>query len=92
MVVTTGFIVANAIASTWNVMRERTGPISIFISATSYGTGVIGSGLVGMFANGITLPMTIITSVLCLFCLLFSFLVPTQSRTEMYNPHGSAVA
>jgi MFS transporter, DHA1 family, multidrug resistance protein len=75
MVSATGFIVANAIAGALHVLPERSGSISAFIGATQYGTGMLGSGLVGAFANGTPMPMSIVIALLCFSCAAFALLV-----------------
>jgi MFS transporter, DHA1 family, multidrug resistance protein len=75
MVSATGFIVANAITGALHVLPERAGSISAFIGATQYGTGIVGSGLVGAFANGTPMPMSIVIALLCFSCGAFALLV-----------------
>ncbi|KAA0890546.1 Bcr/CflA family efflux MFS transporter [Oryzomonas rubra] len=53
----TGFIVANSITGALNNFPERAGAVSALIGAIQYGSGIIGSGLVGIFANGTPWPM-----------------------------------
>jgi MFS transporter, DHA1 family, multidrug resistance protein len=53
----TGFIVANAIAGALGCAPERAGAVSALIGATQYGTGIAGSALVGLFADGTPWPM-----------------------------------
>jgi DHA1 family bicyclomycin/chloramphenicol resistance-like MFS transporter len=54
---TTGFIVANAIAGALGIFPARAGTMSALIGASQYGTGVLGSALVGFFADGTPWPM-----------------------------------
>jgi len=68
MISATGFIVANAISGALHVFPERAGSLSAFIGATQYGTGMLGSGLVGVFANGTPLPMTMVIAALGVGC------------------------
>jgi MFS transporter, DHA1 family, multidrug resistance protein len=53
----TGFIVANSIAGALGCAPERAGAVSALIGAIQYGTGIAGSGLVGIFADGTPWPM-----------------------------------
>jgi len=48
----TGFVVANSIVGALQDFPERAGAISALIGATQYGSGVMGSALVGVFADG----------------------------------------
>jgi DHA1 family bicyclomycin/chloramphenicol resistance-like MFS transporter len=47
-----GFIVANSIAGALGIFPERSGAVSALIGAIQYGTGILGSALVGSFADG----------------------------------------
>jgi MFS transporter, DHA1 family, multidrug resistance protein len=71
----TGFIVANSIAGALHVAPERAGSLSAFIGAAQYGTGIIGSGLVGLFANGTPAPMASVIAVLCIACAICALLL-----------------
>ncbi len=53
----TGFIVANSIAGALNDFPERAGAVSALVGALQYGSGIVGSGLVGAFADGTPWPM-----------------------------------
>ena len=53
----TGFIVANSITGAMDKFPERAGAVSALIGAIQYGSGIVGSGLVGLFANGTPSPM-----------------------------------
>ena len=73
----TGFIVANSIAGALNVSPARSGSVSAFVGAAQYGSGILGSGLIGVFADGTPWPMgwvvalTGVGSFLCALALLF---------------------
>lgn len=56
----TGLIVANSIAGAMEAFTERVGAVSALVGAVQYGSGIIGSGLVGLLADGTPLPMTIV--------------------------------
>ena len=53
----TGFIVANAIAGALSTFPARAGAMSALIGAGQYGTGILGSALVGFFADDTPWPM-----------------------------------
>jgi hypothetical protein len=53
----TGFIVANSIAGALTDFLERAGADSALVGAIQYGGGIIGSALVGAFADGTPRPM-----------------------------------
>jgi DHA1 family bicyclomycin/chloramphenicol resistance-like MFS transporter len=52
-----GFILANAVAGALSSVKSRTGAASAFVGAIQYGSGMIGSALVGAFANNTPVPM-----------------------------------
>lgn len=64
----TGFIVANAIAGALAISPSHAGALSALVGATQYGTGIIGSALVGSLANGTPLPMAGIIALCGLGC------------------------
>lgn len=49
----TGFIVANSIAGALSDFPDRSGTVSALIGAVQYGSGIVGSVLVGAFADGL---------------------------------------
>lgn len=53
----TGFIVANSIAGALSDFPEQAGSVSALVGAIQYGSGIAGSGLVGLFADGTPWPM-----------------------------------
>jgi len=53
----TGFIVANSITGALDNFPERAGAVSALIGAVQYGSGIVGSALVGVFADGTPSPM-----------------------------------
>ena len=53
----TGFIVANSITGALDNVPERAGIVSALVGAIQYGSGIVGSGAVGIFANGTPWPM-----------------------------------
>jgi DHA1 family bicyclomycin/chloramphenicol resistance-like MFS transporter len=53
----TGFIVANSIAGALSDFPEQAGSVSALVGAIQYGSGIAGSGLVGLFAVGTPWPM-----------------------------------
>ncbi|HVJ44538.1 MAG TPA: multidrug effflux MFS transporter [Dongiaceae bacterium] len=53
----TGFIVANSIAGALNDFPGRAGTVSALVGALQYGSGIVGSGLVGAFADGTPWPL-----------------------------------
>lgn len=52
-----GFIIANSIAGALSDFPEEAGAISALVGAIQYGSGLLGSGLVGAFADGTPWPM-----------------------------------
>ena len=52
-----GFILANAVAGALSAVATRTGAASALIGAIQYGSGMVGSALVGLLADGTPRPM-----------------------------------
>ncbi|WGF89561.1 Bcr/CflA family multidrug efflux MFS transporter [Marinivivus vitaminiproducens] len=52
-----GFILANSIAGALSDFPERAGAVSALVGALQYGSGIIGSALVGTLADGTPWPM-----------------------------------
>jgi MFS transporter, DHA1 family, multidrug resistance protein len=53
----TGFIVANSIVGALASSPRRAGAVSALVGAVQYGSGMVGSALVGTFADGTPWPM-----------------------------------
>ncbi|MFL9824338.1 multidrug effflux MFS transporter [Rhodoplanes sp. SY1] len=53
----TGLIVANSIAGALSDYPKQAGAVSALVGAMQYGSGILGSGLVGAFADGTPRPM-----------------------------------
>lgn len=53
----TGLVVANSITGALADFPEHAGAVSALVGAFQYGSGIIGSGLVGVFADGTPGPM-----------------------------------
>jgi DHA1 family bicyclomycin/chloramphenicol resistance-like MFS transporter len=53
----TGLIAANSIAGALNLFPEVAGSVSALIGASQFGSGILGSVLVGLFANGTPFPL-----------------------------------
>jgi DHA1 family bicyclomycin/chloramphenicol resistance-like MFS transporter len=75
----TGFIVANSIAGALNASPLRSGAVSALIGAFQYGSGIIGSGLVGLLADGTPWPMGLVIALGGLGSLLCALLLPRSA-------------
>lgn len=71
----TGFIVANAIAGALALFPGRSGIVSALVGSTQYGSGIIGSALVGAFADGTPWPMGWVIAMCGIGCLLSTLLI-----------------
>lgn len=71
----TGFIVANSIAGALGSFPERAGSMSALIGAIQYGTGITGSALVGLFADGTPWPMGCVIALMSIGSLLCALLL-----------------
>ncbi|WPD22309.1 MAG: hypothetical protein SD837_19215 [Candidatus Electrothrix scaldis] len=70
-----GFIVANSVAGAMTCFPERAGAVSALVGAIQYGSGIIGSALVGLLADGTPWPMGLIIGMTGVGCLLSIFLL-----------------
>lgn len=78
---TSGFVVANSITGALDSFPERAGSVSALIGALQYGSGIIGSGVVGLFNDGTPWPMGCVIAVSGVGCLLsMGLLVPLRSN------------
>jgi len=79
----TGFIVANSIAGALGSFPERAGAMSALIGAIQYGTGITGSALVGLFADGTPWPMGCVIALMSIGSLLCALLlVPVAAASS----------
>jgi DHA1 family bicyclomycin/chloramphenicol resistance-like MFS transporter len=75
-----GFIAANAITGALNLFPGVSGSVSALIGASQFGAGVIGSALVGVFADGTPGPLGALMAVFGTGAMLCAvFLVPRAS-------------
>ncbi|MCI5121943.1 MAG: MFS transporter, partial [Candidatus Electrothrix sp. AUS4] len=70
-----GFIVANSVAGAMTCFPERAGAVSALVGAIQYGSGIIGSALVGLWADGTPWPMGLIIGMTGVGCLFSIFLL-----------------
>ncbi|GFO67778.1 Bcr/CflA family drug resistance efflux transporter [Geomonas limicola] len=79
----TGFIVANSITGALNNFPGRAGAVSALVGAVQYGSGIIGSGIVGIFANGTPWPMGLVIALCGIGSLLsMRLLYPVTGRDD----------
>lgn len=76
-----GLILANAVAGGLSSVRSNAGAASAVLGAIQYGSGMIGSALVGALANGTPAPMGCVMAVGGVGCLL-SVLASKSRRRE----------
>jgi DHA1 family bicyclomycin/chloramphenicol resistance-like MFS transporter len=84
---TTGFIVANAITGAMVLFPNRSGTVSALIGATQYGSGMVGSALVGVFADGTPWPMAWVVAVCAIGSLVSTWLI-VAGRRPTSGPGG----
>ena len=72
----TGFIVANSIAGAMAGFPDRAGAVSALVGAIQYGSGVLGSALVGLLADGTPWPMGCVMGLCGLGCLACTLVLP----------------
>ena len=77
---TTGLIVANSITGAMALFPERAGAVSALTGALQYGSGIFGSGLVGLFADNTPWPMGWVIGFCGIGCLVSTrLLLPIRS-------------
>ncbi len=80
---TTGFVIANSITGALADFPEQAGAVSALVGAVQYGSGILGSGLVGLFADGTPWPMGWVMALSGLGCLLsMSLLFPVRPHEK----------
>ncbi|MGB8600802.1 MAG: multidrug effflux MFS transporter [Rhizomicrobium sp.] len=89
-VATTGFIVANAITGALADYPERAGAVSALIGAFQYGSGIAGSALVGLLADGTPWPMGWVMALAGIGSLISLRLVFTAQSKKSVLRSGSA--
>lgn len=77
---TTGFIVANSITGALADFPQQAGAVSALTGAVQYGSGIFGSGLVGLWADGTPWPLGLIVAASGVGCLLsMLLLIPAKT-------------
>ncbi|MEY2342126.1 multidrug effflux MFS transporter [Acidithiobacillus sp. IBUN Pt1247-S3] len=78
-----GFIVANSIAGALGLLPQRAGAVSALVGAIQYGSGILGSALVGIFADGTPRPMAWVIAIFAMGSLVSVHFLP--NRTASYH-------
>jgi DHA1 family bicyclomycin/chloramphenicol resistance-like MFS transporter len=76
-VAATGFVIANSIAGALSDFPHRAGAVSALVGSIQYGGGMLGSAMVGVFADGTPWPMGWVVALGGIGCLLSMRLVLT---------------
>ncbi|MGD9807876.1 MAG: multidrug effflux MFS transporter [Deferribacterales bacterium] len=74
-----GFIVANSIAGALEDFPHNAGAVSALIGMIQYGSGIAGTGITGLLADGTPLPMAGVMGVSGVFILVFALLIPKRA-------------
>ncbi|MFL9949026.1 multidrug effflux MFS transporter [Paraburkholderia agricolaris] len=82
MVSTSGMIIANSIAGALGLFPEVAGSVSALVGAAQYGTGIVGSLLVGAFANGTPSPMGFVIAAMNVCAALCAVLLVRTGATH----------
>jgi DHA1 family bicyclomycin/chloramphenicol resistance-like MFS transporter len=75
-----GLISANSIAGALASFPERAGAVSALVGTLHYGTGVIGSGLVGSFADGTPWPLAWVIATAGVGCAICAWFFVAKTR------------
>lgn len=73
-----GLIVANSLAGALAAWPDRAGAASALVGAIQYGSGIIGSGLVGLLADGTPWPLGLVVALAGLGSFAATRLLPAQ--------------
>lgn len=85
----TGLIVANSITGAMALFPERAGAVSALTGALQYGSGILGSGLIGIFADGTPRPMGWVIGAAGIGCLCSTvWLLPGRCRRRSPGDSG----
>ncbi len=76
-----GLIAANAIAGAMSHFPERAGAVSALVGAIQYGSGIIGSALVGACADGTARPLGWVIGSSCVGALACAWLIVTPGAS-----------
>jgi DHA1 family bicyclomycin/chloramphenicol resistance-like MFS transporter len=80
VVAANGFISANAIAGALSCFDEGAGAVSALLGSVQYGTGMIGSALVGYFAGATPRSLDGVIAAMCIGCMLCAWwLLPSDA-------------
>ncbi|MBM9616609.1 multidrug effflux MFS transporter [Desulfobulbus rhabdoformis] len=77
---TTGFIVANSLTGAMAHFPQQAGAVSALVGAIHYGSGILGSALVGLLADGTPGPMGLVIAISGLGCFLSTLLVAGEKK------------
>lgn len=77
-----GFIVANSIAGALEDFPESAGAVSALIGMIQYGSGIGGTALIGIFADGTPFPMGVVIAVSGFAILICALFVPAEKRVS----------
>ncbi|WP_397453690.1 hypothetical protein [Pseudomonas sp. NA-150] len=66
----TGFVLANAITGALNCLPQFSGSASALAGAMQYGSGILGSALIAILANGTPWPMGLVVAICGVGCAL----------------------
>jgi DHA1 family bicyclomycin/chloramphenicol resistance-like MFS transporter len=83
-----GLIIANSIIGALNGFPHVAGAVSALIGALQYGTGILGSGLVGALADGTPKPMAIVIAVFGVASAVCAFWLVESKPVAVINPQG----
>ena len=83
-----GLIVANSIVGALDSFPHMAGAASALIGALQYGTGILGSGLVGVLADGTPKPMATVIAVFGAAGMVCAFWVVKSKPQTCIETHG----
>lgn len=85
-----GLILANGVAGALSSVEQRAGAASAVVGAIQYGSGMVGSAVVGTFVNGTPAPMGIVMAVAGIGCLASVMMARRTARVTAAGRRGGA--
>jgi hypothetical protein len=77
-----GLVVANSISGALRGFPERAGAVSAFVGVIQYGSGSVGTALLGLFADGTPWPLRLIIAAASVVSFLCTRLITPKSGPD----------
>ncbi|MGI4731047.1 MAG: multidrug effflux MFS transporter, partial [Janthinobacterium lividum] len=84
-----GLFIANAVSGALSIHPEKAGATSAFVGFVQFGSGIVGSALVGWFADGTPRPMGLVIAVLGVASFAIAMATVRRAASPMVDPQGA---